>query len=157
MDAQIFNPFVKSVSDVMKQMAGLDVNSSGDFYAENEEIVSYGVSSIITFSGKIKGRLLLDMEKQLALKIAQNVNGTSFNSVKEFMVLATISELNNIIAGDGITALNNLYSLGLRLAPPIVFAGNNTVICIPKISPQSVNFNTEFGNLKLDLAFEGGI
>ena len=81
-----------------------------------------------------------------------------FTSVKDNLVLATISEMNNIISGDGLTILNNSYNLGLRLAPPIVFTGKGTVICIPKIHPNSIDFmSPKYGKLKLNIAFEGGI
>ena len=60
-------------------MSAIELEPTGLFYPEPDEIVSLGVSSIITFAGKIKGRLLLDMDCALALTIAQNVNGMSFH------------------------------------------------------------------------------
>lgn len=147
-------PFLSSIKNIIYQMSNVSVSYDGEFYGENDDIVSYGVSSIISFSGLFIGRLLIDMEPGLALTIAQNINGNSFTSVKDDMVLATISELNNIIAGDGITQLNNSMNLKLRLAPPIVFAGNNPVICIPKISSQSINCTTQYGKIKFNIAFE---
>jgi chemotaxis protein CheX len=154
MDTRLYDPFENSVKDIFMQMAGIEISLQDGFYPEIDEITSYGVSSIISFVGKIKGRLLLDMEKSLALAIAKNITGTEYTSTNEYMVLASISELNNIISGDGITQLNNLYSLSLRLAPPIVFSGKDAVICIPKISSVSLNCMTPFGNLKVNAAFE---
>lgn len=92
----------------------------------------------------------------MALAIAKSITGTDYDSVKEYLVLASIQELNNIIAGDGITKLNNQYTLGLRLAPPIVFTGKDTVISIPKIEPASIDCVTTYGKLKVNLAFEEG-
>jgi chemotaxis protein CheX len=152
--SEMFVPFSNSVKKIVYQMSEVSVNYEGSFYGENDDIVSYGVSSLISFSGLLKGRLLIDMEPGLALTIAQKINGTSFTSVKDDMVLASISELNNIIAGDGITELNNSMKLKLRLAPPIVFAGNSPIICIPKISSQSLNCTTQYGKLKINVAFE---
>ncbi|MCX7747657.1 MAG: chemotaxis protein CheX [Clostridia bacterium] len=155
MDSRLQQPFQGSVKQILSQMAGIDVQKNGEVFEECDDIVSYGISSIIAFAGKIKGRLLLDMDQNLALKIAQNITGDVYPSVKEQMVMAVISELNNIISGDAITVLNNQFSLSLRLAPPIVFTGKDIIICIPKISSTSVNYETEFGHLKVNIAFEG--
>lgn len=155
MDERLYSPFLKSIRGIMPQMSNISLEPAGGFYTENDDIESYGVSSIITFAGKIKGRLLIDMENGLALAIAENLTGTRYDNVRTFMVLASISEINNIISGDAITVLNNQYSLGLRLAPPIVFTGKDAMISIPKIPSVSLNCITEFGKLKLNVAFEG--
>lgn len=156
MNTQLQNPFIDSLKEVLKNMADIDAVVDGASYIEKEEIASYGISSVISYAGKVKGRLLLDMEPSLAMTIAQNISGIYYPSVKDYMVLATISELNNIIAGDGITRLNNQFPLVLRLAPPIVFAGKDTIISIPKIQSTSVEFTTNYGRLKLNAAFERG-
>lgn len=157
MDLRLYAPFRDSIKNILKQMADIDVEFSGDFYQESNDIFSLGVSTIISFAGNIKGRLLLDFDEQLALTVAKNLNGQSFDSVREYLVLASISEVNNIVSGDGITALNNAYSLSLRLAPPIVFAGKGAAICIPKISSASIDCSTGYGKLKLNVAFERGL
>lgn len=154
MSMQLSNPFINSVKDIMMKMADIDVTVTGTVISGNEEIVSYGVTSIVACVGKIKGRLLLDMEQSLAVTIAQNVTGVCYASAKEYMVLATISELNNIIAGDAITVINNQFSLGLRLAPPVVLTGKDVIISIPKISSTSLDCTTRYGKLKVNVAFE---
>lgn len=154
MSAHLYVPFVNSTKDMLKQMADIDIAVSGTFQDEEDSIASYGVSSIISFAGKVKGRFLLDMEPGVALTIAQNITGVYYNSPKDNMVLASISELNNTIAGDGITNLNNTYSLSLRLAPPVVFTGKDTVISIPKIPSASLHCTTRYGKLRINVAFE---
>ena len=149
-------PFVNSVVEMFSQMADIDVVIDGDIFSDTNEIVSYGVTSIITFVGTIKGRLLLDMEPSLAITFTQKITDDTYDSSRDPMVLAMISELNNVIAGDANTIINNEYKLGLRLAPPVVFVGKDTVITIPKLSSKSVNYTTAFGKLKVNIAFEGG-
>ena len=157
MGIQLSNPFMDGVKEVLKKMADIDVQITNSINTENESILSYGVSSIISCVGKIKGRLLLDMEQSLAIAIAENITGVCYTSAKEYMVLATVSEINNMIAGNAITVINNAYSLGLRLAPPIVFTGKDTIICIPKISSSSLDCTTKYGKLKINVAFERSI
>jgi len=156
MEVQMARPFINSVKTILQQMTSIDVETEGDFQPENNDIISYGVTSIINFAGKVKGRLLLDMEPDLAVDIAGRLTNEAYSSPKEHMVLAAISEINNIIAGDANTFLNNTYGLGLRLTPPVVFTGNKAIISIPKIPSVSIACRTSSGKLKVNIAFEGG-
>jgi chemotaxis protein CheX len=156
MGMELYQPFLKEARETIQSMADLKLDVIGAISTENEEIVSLGVTSIITYAGKMKGRSMLDMEPVLALALAQNITGSCYTAVKDPMVLATVSELNNIISGGAISALNNTYGLNLWLAPPIVFAGSNCIICIPKIASASINCTTLYGKLRINIAFEGG-
>ncbi len=153
---QLTQPYFDSAQTVLHDMAAVRIEPGGYFYPDHNDIMSYGVASIITFMGKIKGRLLIDMDPELALQIARNINDEQFDNTKEFMVLTTISEVNNVIAGKANTILNNNFSLGLRLAPPIVFTGKKPIVCIPKINSESIDCYSKHGRLRINVAFEGG-
>lgn len=157
MSIEMYSPFVNSVKQIMMQMANIEVQIGNAFYDESDEIVSYGISTIVSCIGKVKGRILLDMDQGLATTVTQNITGLFYNTAKNNMVLAAVSELNNTIAGDGVTSLNNKYSLGLRLAPPIVFTGKDTVIALPKLSSVSMDCLTKYGKMKINIAFERSI
>jgi chemotaxis protein CheX len=150
-------PFAKSVRDMIQQMANIEVGLEGDFHDEHEELISLGVASVISFAGKIKGRLVLDMEPALALAFAGKLNGRNYPSEREVMVLMSVSELNNIVAGDANTYLNNQFHLSLRLAPPVVFAGNQAIIHTPRIPSSSLFCQTQYGKLKVNVGFEGSV
>lgn len=156
MDTRLCDPFLNSIIKIIKKMCNIDISTNGSYYSNHGEIKSLGVTSIISFSGKAKGRFLIDLEKDLALRMAENLSEGKYDTVKDFMVLASIGEVNNTIAGDAITDLNNMYSLSLRLAPPIVFTGINAIISVPKYDPVSLNCSTCFGNLNVNIAFEEG-
>jgi Predicted inhibitor of MCP methylation, homolog of CheC len=153
---QLTQPYFDSAQEVIQDMAGIKIEAGGYFYPDHNDIFSYGVASIITFMGKIKGRLLLDLDPQLAIEIARSINDEEFTNTKEFMVLTTISEVNNVIAGKANTYLNNTFSLGLRLAPPIVFTGKKPIVCIPKINSESIDCYSKHGRIRINVAFEGG-
>lgn len=157
MDLKLVEPFVKSAQDVIKQMTDIDIEISGEPYNYEGDLNSYGVSSIINFSGKIKGRFVLDIDPVLAFKIAENLIGEYCDNAKDRMFLAAISEINNIIAGDANTSINNELLLSLRLAPPIVFSGNNVVISTIKMDSMVIDCKTSYGNMKLNVGFQGGV
>lgn len=149
--------FSNSFINILNDMANIKVENILGEKESQDEIKSYGVASIISFTGKVKGRFLIDFESNLALKIANNILTENFTDTKERMVLAAISELNNIIAGDANTILNNEKSLGLRLSTPIVLTGKNTVLSSPKIKSESVEGETKYGKFRLNIGFQGEI
>jgi chemotaxis protein CheX len=156
MDTRLLTAFTENLTTTFMKMAEIQIMPVGEIYKENSDISSLGVTCIVSFAGKMKGRLLLDMESGLAIQIAKNIIGEDFDNPKDDMVLAAISEINNIISGGAITLINNVFLLSLRLSPPIVFAGKGVVISIPKINSMSNIYTTKYGNLKVNIAFEGG-
>ena len=156
MELKLVEPFIKSAQDVIKQMTDIDLEVSGNPYSQEGDLSFYGVVSIINFSGKVKGRFIIDIMPSLAFKMAENLMGEPCNDMKSNMLLAAISEMNNIIAGDANTSINNELSLGLRLAPPIVFTGKNIIIATSRIDATIIPCSTPYGNIKLNIGFQGG-
>ncbi len=156
MDINLYQIFGASTKAIVKEMLNLDIRGMDTLAEETGEISSMGVSSIITFAGSKKGRLLVDLEPSLALYIANTLLGEEFDDIKNRMVLSTVSEINNIVSGDAITKLNNKYSMGLRLAPPIVFTGQDVIVAIPKINSLSSWGETDHGKIRINIAWEGG-
>lgn len=137
-------------------MAGFELKLEPQGGAEDQEVLSLGTTSVISFSGPgHKGRLLLDFEPKAAIETAKLVTGEMYQSVKEPMVLASISEINNIIAGSATTAINNSYNTGIRLAPPFIFCGSNVIVSMPKVKSLTAEGVTPYGKVRLNIAFEG--
>ncbi len=157
MDEKFLQPFCDTTQTVLKQMANINIIDKTGFTIEKDDMVTYGVVSIINFMGKIKGRLVIDMETELSLYLSSQILDEDFSNPKDKMVLFSVSEINNIIAGNSNTELNNKYSLNLRLSPPIVFTGKETILSIPKISSWTKQYITNYGQFKINIAFEGGI
>lgn len=153
MDSSLYIPFVQGSQNIIRQMAGVQVEFDEKADVGGQEISSLGVTSIVTFAGVRRGRLLIDMEPELALYMTNTIIGSEFDNAREYDVLTTISELNNIIAGDAITKLNNEFDLSLRLAPPIVLCGDQPIISVPKLTSVTINGRSDYGNIKINIAF----
>lgn len=151
---QLYDPFVRSAADTLALMAGIKTEVLSAFGSDTHEFESLGITSVIHFTGKVRGRFLLDMEPGLALAATQNITGALYGNIRDGMVLATISELNNIISGAAVSALNNEYQLGLWLSPPYVFTGKPCLIALPRMQSASVDCRTLHGKLKINVAFE---
>ena len=156
MDDRLRKPFLESTKEMIYQMASVEIQEQGDFKDQIADINSYGVATLVTFVGKVKGRLLLDMEPTVASEIVKQVMGEELNDPRDGTYMGMVAELNNIVGGDAVTRLNNEMSLGLRLASPAVFTGKNVIISIPKIQSSTMECTTKMGKLRINVAFEGG-
>lgn len=148
------NAFISSVKETFLKMTGIEIDVEKDFYPENEDLTSLGISTIISFSGKVNGRFLLDMDNILAIETARSITGMTSDTVDEDMVLESIQRINDILVKEAITKLNNQFSLELTLASPVVFTGKDVVISVPRAEPMSADCSTPYGKMKVNVAFE---
>lgn len=155
-DKKLYMSFAFSIWNTLSSMCEILFSPASDFYDNKGDLKSLGAAVVVGFSGKRKGRLLIDMEKDLATKLASKINGEKFTDIKDPMVIATLSEIGNITAGDAVTAINNEFSYGLRLVPPVVFAGENMVVGLQNMESYTMDFKSETDHLKINVAFERG-
>ena len=157
MDKRLEEPYLNSTKNTIKRMVDIDIYECKDEELGNGEIISYGVGSIVNFTGKIKGRFMIDLEVDLACKVASKILGKPCYNLKDRAFIAAISELNNIIAGDANTYINDTYSLDLRLATPVAYTGKSIILLTPKVISSSFLCTTTSGKIKLNIGFQGGL
>jgi len=80
-----------------------------------------GVSATVFLIGHAEGRVALDLETELAKKVAGAMNGMVFERL-DHLAMDTICELSNIIIGKAITTLNN-KGFKFKTSPPCFFVG----------------------------------
>lgn len=156
MDIRLAEPFFNSTKNIVNEMTGIEVGEISAPSEQNGDFQSLGVASVITFSGKFKGRFIIDLPPELALKMVGNMMGEDLSELKDTMFLAGISEMNNTIAGDANTFLNNKLNASLRLAPPIVFVGKNAMVAAYKMNSVCATCSTQMGDFKIYVGFQGG-
>ena len=157
MDIRLVEPFINSTESIIKQMTGINILAVEEPLFEEHNLSALGITSIINFGGIIKGRFVIDINSELAVKMTSNILMEDISSIKDRNCLAAISEMSNIIAGDANTFINNKYNLSLRLTPPISFIGEQLTISTSKIDSFTVIFKTELGVFKINIAFQGGM
>lgn len=156
-DQHLIQPFSDSLSQIFFKMTQLKLEPYGKVEISEHPISSLGISALISFTGKIYGRFMIDVEPTVAWEVARLFNGNEYQSVTEETVMFALSELANIVIGDALTNLNNKHNLLLRPSPPIVFAGDHIRIALPQISSAIFGFTSPVGNLQISVAFKGGI
>jgi len=157
MDKRLEGPYYTSAKKIISEMVEIDIQECENEEMDNGEIFSYDVGSIINFAGKIRGRFMIDIEANLAFKIASKILAKPCDDLKERVFIAAISELNNIIAGDANTFINNKHSLDLRLATPVAYTGKSIILLTPKVISSTLSCNTDYGKIKFNIGFQGGL
>ncbi|HOX92487.1 MAG TPA: chemotaxis protein CheX, partial [Spirochaetales bacterium] len=109
MRVEYINPFVESAFNVMKEVLQADVRR-GELFLKSTSMPVMGVAAIVGLAGDVEGRVLFDMDKPTALKIASTMNGEELTTMDD-LVKATITELANMITAQAVT---KLHELGFR-------------------------------------------
>ncbi|MEN6390741.1 MAG: chemotaxis protein CheX [Syntrophomonas sp.] len=148
-------PFVKATIKNLKDMLGFEVNTGG-MEPEPDEFTSQGYTVLVGFTGGWKGRLILDMPGETAIKMASAMTGEPYSSAGDEEVLLSGAELGNIIGGNAITEINNSQpGLQIRLTPPSVFTGMGMTMFNARVNSSSLLVNTDVGPVKVNVAVEG--
>ncbi len=132
-------------------------------YLENPAYVATGteesggddleeVAVIIGITGRVEGRMILEMGMKTALRLCEALNwGEPFAAFNE-MARATLSELANLVSGRAVTYLNDKGTL-VSITPPVIFCGKGMKAC-SYLTPFVVPIETDCGQLKVNVAVQ---
>ena len=149
MRVEYINPFVESAFNVLKEVLQADVHR-GELYLKSTATPVMGVAAIVGLAGDVEGRVLFDMDRPTALKIASAMNAEELNQLDD-LVKATITELANMITAQAVT---KLHDLGFRfdLTPPAIFTGDNMEIHDSDVEALIVPMETSCGKIEINVA-----
>jgi len=144
--------FKQSIKESFEDMFGERIIFKNETKAPGW-ISSNGAAVVVGISGEKKGRVLIDMCLDTALKLSKILIPEMDD---EDFALFTIAEFCNIVSGGATTLINDkLRRRALRLAPPSIFAGSNFKLFSPKLDSVLLNFDTRFGEIDFHIGFEG--
>jgi CheY-specific phosphatase CheX len=154
MDVQKLDFFQKCINDAFQKVASEMTGMNFVPAKEAPEIDEKKFSLIVGLVGQNKGRVLLELNEKLALKIFEEMNGASPD--EDLDLYLYLAEFANIVSGNGITSINNMYKGSeLRLTPPAIFAGNKLEITSPKVNSLGSAYLSEYGAVRLEIGIEG--
>jgi chemotaxis protein CheX len=122
MRVEYINPFVESAYNVLKEVLNCPVKR-GDLFLKPTSMQIMGVAAMVGLAGDVEGRVLFDMTKDTALKVAGAMNMETFTALDE-LAKATIQELANMITAQAVTKLHD-QGFKFDLTPPALFTGDN--------------------------------
>ena len=153
MRVEYINPFVESAYSVIQEVLGVEVKR-GDLYLKSTSMPVMGVAAIVGLAGDVEGRVLFDMSKETAIKIANGMLSSMdmepIDTLND-MGRATITELANMITGQAVTKLHDL-GFTFDLTPPAIFTGDNMEVSDPGVEALIVPMEIPQGKIEINVA-----
>jgi chemotaxis protein CheX len=153
MRVEYINPFVESAYSVLTEVLNSEVNR-GELYLKSTSMPVLGVAAVVGLAGDVEGRVLFDMTKETAVKIASAMlEGMDLEKPTELddMGKATITELANMITGQAVTKLHNL-GFQFDLTPPAIFTGENMEVSDTGVEALIVPMEMPQGKIEINVA-----
>ena len=143
MRVEYINPFLEAANSILTEVLQSPIRR-GEINLKSTATPVLGVAAVVGVAGDVEGRVLFDMSRITALKIASTMNGEQMIHIDE-MVKSTISELANMIVGSAVTRLQET-GFNFDLTPPAIIVGDNMEITsqrmealvVPMVTPQGV-------------------
>jgi len=153
MRVEYINPFVESAYNVLKEVLQCEVNR-GELSLKSTSMPVLGVAAIVGLAGDVEGRVLFDMSRDTAIKVASAMlESMDMEAITELndMGRATITELANMITGQAVTKLHNL-NFKFDLTPPAIFTGDNMEVSNPDVEALIVPIELPMGKIEINVA-----
>jgi len=152
MKAQFINPFVTAAISTLKQFIPDIEIERGELDFASAPAETLGAAVYIGISGELQGRVIYDMGRTTAVKIASAMNQEDLPGLND-MVRSTIQELGNIISGNASSKLHKeLDGKHIDITPPSMIVGNDTQISDSVSSKYlMVPLNTNYGQLIINV------
>ncbi len=123
MKMELIHPFINAADAVLAQ--GLQSPTSiGSLTMEEEIYRRKGVAALISLTGDVEGRVILDLDPETAVRVACKFAGVELPESDE-LVRETVCELANQVIGNAITALND-QGFHFRVHPPVLHTSDGT-------------------------------
>lgn len=143
--------YAKVLEESLQQMVGLE----SEIQVDQNEIAALslnGVAVIIGVVGDPRGRIAFYMEQETALKFTRKMLGQDDVSVDE--AHATVEEAGNIIAGHGISKINDVVKdREMRLTPPGIISGADIRLSNPELVAFNIKAKTSIGDIFMNVGF----
>lgn len=123
--------------------------------SEKAKFIAHGVAIIVGITGTRHGRIILDVSPVTLTNLVQAM--LHKKDVSENDMLNSIAELANIIAGAGVSAINNKHkNVELRLTPPSILLGEELSVINQRMKSSTIVAKAAVGNIYLNIGFTGG-
>lgn len=143
--------YAKVLQEGLQQIAGLE--SELQVQEENSGPLSVnGVAVIIGVVGEPRGRVAFYMDEETMRGFARAV--LQQESVTDAEAQATVEESGNIIAGHGISRINDVIKdREMRLTPPGIISGVDIKLSNPELIAFNIKAKTSIGDIFMNVGF----
>lgn len=143
--------YAKVLQEGLQQIAGLA--SEIQVQEENSGPLSVsGVAVIIGIVGEPRGRVAFYMDENTMRGFAKAV--LQQDEVTDFEAQAAVEESGNIIAGHGISRINDVIKdREMRLTPPGIISGTDIKLSNPELIAFNIKAKTSIGDIFMNIGF----
>ena len=143
--------YAKVLQEGLQQIAGLE--SEIQVPEENSGPLSVsGVAVIIGIVGEPRGRVAFYMDENTMRGFAKAV--LQQDEVTDFEAQAAVEESGNIIAGHGISRINDVIKdREMRLTPPGIISGTDIKLSNPELIAFNIKAKTSIGDIFMNIGF----
>jgi len=117
MRMELIQPFINAADAVLADNLQCPT-SIGNLSMDEEAYRRKGVAALISVSGDIEGRIIVDFDPKTAMRVASRMAGQDLPESQDLMC-ETVCELANQVIGNAVTALND-QGFHFRVHPPVV-------------------------------------
>jgi len=143
------HPFVDSAAAVLERVLHSQIRR-GRLTLTASPVAFKGVVTLVGLAGEVEGRVIFDMDRETALKIASAMNG---ESLQEFSPMAQdcLQELASMMIGNAVTALND-EGFRFHLTPPTLFLGEKMTVVPQPLETLVIALGTKMGDVVMNVA-----
>lgn len=105
MRMELIQPFINSADAVLAEALRC-TTKMGDLSMEEDTYQRKGLAALVAITGEIEGRVVVDVEPETALRVANQLAGEELDPSDE-LVRETVCELANLVIGNAVTSLND--------------------------------------------------
>jgi chemotaxis protein CheX len=149
MKSEYIHPFVEAAVKVLGEITGGKV-SRGAVALRTSLVTTQGIASLVGVFGEAEGRMLLDMSRETARRLASLMNRQEMEDEEE-LVPATVNELANIIAGRAVSDMAN-QGRSFNITSPTLFSGREMNVFNTTLETVVIPLDTEQGQVIINLA-----
>ena len=150
-------PFIQALQKNLFSLAGL--NSKIEYKRDDSQFLEIdGIAIVIGLTGNAMGRFVLYTSADTMEKFSRLMLGLAENApLSEEKANDSIEETANIIAGTGVSIINDMFKdTTLRITPPGTICGTKIRIASPRLTSFHISANTPIGVFQMNLGFAGG-
>ncbi len=149
MQFDYIDPFADSASRTLSSLVQAPVQK-GNLSLRNSPVPHQGVATVIEITGRVRGRVIFDMNVETARRMGGALNGKKFETLTP-LALDTIAELANMMIGGAVTALNG-RGFEFSMTPPTVFTGRESIGGDADLEALVIPLHTPYGDVIVNVA-----
>jgi chemotaxis protein CheX len=149
MRMELIQPFINAADAVLAQSLNCNTRINDVSMSENA-YRRKGLAARISVTGDIEGRIILDLEPDMAAKVASALAGYEVPADDD-IVRETICELANLVIGNAVTSLND-QGYQFKVHPPEFHTAEEGARSSEDVEALVMSFGTPAGSVFMNVA-----